>query len=72
MLSAIIAAGAAEAVFTPEDPAETTRALLGMCQSITRWHQPGGPLTLAQVAQRYIGIALLAIDVSPVAISWST
>ncbi len=60
LLTEILETGEREAVFTLDDPAETARALLGMCQSIARWFQPDGPLDPSQLAERYVRIALAA------------
>ncbi|MFD6859362.1 TetR/AcrR family transcriptional regulator [Rhodococcus sp. NPDC060090] len=50
--------GVEAGVFDVDDAEETVRAMLGMLQSIARWYQLDGPLTPAQVADRYIVIAL--------------
>ncbi|NLU63836.1 TetR/AcrR family transcriptional regulator [Rhodococcus sp. HNM0563] len=50
--------GTEAGVFDVDDAEETVRAMLGMLQSIARWYQIDGPLTPAQVADRYIVIAL--------------
>ncbi|MQY27852.1 TetR/AcrR family transcriptional regulator [Nocardia aurantia] len=56
----VLAAGVADGTFATPHPDETARALLGMCQSIARWYQPGGPLDPDELAARYVGIALAA------------
>ncbi|MEE2030746.1 TetR/AcrR family transcriptional regulator [Rhodococcus chondri] len=50
--------GAEQDVFAVDDIDESVRAMLGMFQSIARWYQLDGPLTPAQVADRYTAIAL--------------
>lgn len=57
----IVEDGSASGVFEVEDPAETTRALLGMCQSIPRWYHAEGTLTPAEVARKYVAIALQTV-----------
>lgn len=59
----ILERGVRDSTFTATYPAETARALLGMCQSIARWYQPGGALTPAQLAERYVDIALRTVGV---------
>ncbi|MGW4826344.1 TetR/AcrR family transcriptional regulator [Amycolatopsis japonica] len=65
VLTEVIEAGSAEGVFTVSDPAETSRALLGMCQSIARWYRPGDRLKPADVASRYVDIALQTVGAQP-------
>lgn len=61
ILTGVVETGTREGVFSAADPAETSRALLGMCQSIARWYRPGGRLRHAEVATRYIDIALRTV-----------
>jgi len=58
MMLDLVREGVEQKVFDVDDVEEAVRALLGMLQSIVRWYQLGGPLTPAQVAQRYTVIAL--------------
>ena len=60
LLVGIIENGVRRGFFSTMLPADTARALLGMCQSIARWYRPDGRLTPPEVAGRYIAIALLA------------
>ncbi|WP_234343012.1 TetR/AcrR family transcriptional regulator [Streptomyces fulvoviolaceus] len=50
--------GIEEGVFTTPYPVETVRAILSMCQAVAVWYRPEGPLSEAEVARRYIQIAL--------------
>ncbi|MFF0816276.1 TetR/AcrR family transcriptional regulator [Rhodococcus sp. NPDC003318] len=61
----VVQAGAASGDFTVEDPAETTRALLGMCQSIPRWYHAEGTLSPEEVAAKYVAIAMKTVGVQP-------
>lgn len=61
VLRGIVEAGTEQGVFSPADPVETARALLGMCQSVARWYHPGGPLDAEQLAERYVDIALRTV-----------
>ncbi|EHR50777.1 transcriptional regulator [Saccharomonospora marina XMU15] len=65
LLLGIVQAGVRDGVFTATVPEETARAVLGMCQSIARWYRPDGPLSPADVARRYIDIALLTVGARP-------
>ncbi|MEW2502612.1 TetR/AcrR family transcriptional regulator [Amycolatopsis sp. NPDC047767] len=66
VLTGIIEDGAREGVFTVAHPEETVRAVLGMCQSIARWYQPGGPLKPEELAGRYVDLALRTVGARPV------
>lgn len=57
----IVEDGNARGVFHVIDPAETTRAMLSMCQAIPRWYDPAGPLTPDMVASKYVEIALTMV-----------
>jgi AcrR family transcriptional regulator len=49
-----LARGMAEGVVTEDDPRVLTRALLGLRQSIWYWYEPGGRLTLDDLAVFYV------------------
>ncbi len=57
----IVEEGTATGDFDVDDPAETTRALLGMCQSIPRWYHAEGTLSPEAVAKKYVAIALKTV-----------
>lgn len=61
LLLSIIDEGVAEGYFDVEDTALSARALLGMCQAISGWYQPGGPLSPEALADKYVRIALRAV-----------
>lgn len=65
----IVEDGSKSGVFDVDDPAETTRALLGMCQSIPRWYHAEGTLSPEEVAQKYVAIALKVVGVDTVGTS---
>jgi AcrR family transcriptional regulator len=56
-----VRSGIDQGVFSPKEPTETVRALLGMCQSVARWYSPGGALSQTEVASRYVDIALMTV-----------
>lgn len=64
ILAEIVASGVERGVFTASYPAETARAVLGMCQAIARWYRPGGGLTPAELAGQYVDIALMTVGAS--------
>ncbi|QCQ93686.1 TetR/AcrR family transcriptional regulator [Rhodococcus sp. SGAir0479] len=53
----IVRDGVDAGTFDIEDPAETTRAILGMCQAIPRWYHAEGELGPEAVAAKYAAIA---------------
>ncbi|NLU84870.1 TetR/AcrR family transcriptional regulator [Rhodococcus sp. HNM0569] len=59
----IVRDGSARGVFDVDDPAESTRAILGMCQSIPRWYHAEGTLSPQQVAERYVAITMRIVGV---------
>ena len=52
-LEDLLKAGIAEGVFEDDDPHFTTRVLLGMLGGILDWYRPDGPLTPAEIGERY-------------------
>ncbi len=63
LLATTVGDGVERGLFRVAHPAETTRALLGMLQAIADWYRPDGPLSPAQVAERYVEIALNTVGV---------
>ncbi|MEU3269750.1 TetR/AcrR family transcriptional regulator [Saccharomonospora sp. NPDC006951] len=61
LLAGIVETGAEEGLFGASRPAESARAVLGMCQSIAKWYQPGDALSPEELADRYVDIALSAV-----------
>lgn len=58
VLAEVIGDGVRQGVFAASHPAETGRAILGMCQAIARWYRPGGGLAPDEIARQYVDIAL--------------
>ncbi|RDI14738.1 TetR family transcriptional regulator [Rhodococcus sp. AG1013] len=52
--------------FDVDDPAETTRAILGMCQVIPRWYHAEGMHSPEVVARKYVVIALRMVGATRV------
>ncbi|SFT07835.1 TetR/AcrR family transcriptional regulator [Saccharopolyspora flava] len=65
VLTEVIENGVEKGVFALADPVETSRALLGMCQSVGRWYHPDGPLSPEELAERYVDIALMTVGAHP-------
>jgi AcrR family transcriptional regulator len=64
LMRSVVTRGVEQGVFAVDDPAETTRALLGMLQAIARWYHESGSLTPAEVAQRYVDMSLALLSAS--------
>ncbi|MFD5128893.1 TetR/AcrR family transcriptional regulator [Streptomyces olindensis] len=58
MLRNVVEDGIADGVFHTPHPAEAVRAVVSMCQAVAVWYRPEGPLSEAEVAQRYVALAL--------------
>ena len=50
---ALVEDGIRTGAFASGDAALLTRAILGACNSTTRWYRPGGRLTPARIAETY-------------------
>ncbi|WP_257585309.1 MULTISPECIES: TetR/AcrR family transcriptional regulator [unclassified Streptomyces] len=57
-LRRIVQDGIDDGVFTTPYPKESARAVLSMCQAVAVWYRSDGPLTEAEVARRYVTLAL--------------
>jgi AcrR family transcriptional regulator len=57
MLLASMKEGMDAGVFSVKYPRDTTRALLGMIQTIVNWYRPDGLLSVDELAVRYVDIA---------------
>ncbi|MFJ9707231.1 TetR/AcrR family transcriptional regulator [Streptomyces sp. NPDC101234] len=58
MLRAVVDDGITDGVFHTPYPVEAVRAVVSMCQAVAVWYRPEGPLGEAEVAQRYVELAL--------------
>lgn len=61
ILAGIVEDGVRRGAFAASHPAETARAILGMCQAIARWYRPDGGLTPEEIAEQYVDIALMTV-----------
>jgi AcrR family transcriptional regulator len=65
LLRGVVTRGIDQGVFRVEDPAEATRALLGMVTAVGRWYDASGSLSPQQVAHRYVDLSLALLGVAP-------
>jgi AcrR family transcriptional regulator len=61
-LQEAITDGADRGLFATDVPGECSRAVLSMCQGIASWYRRGGPVGPEAMAQRYVRIALAAVE----------
>ena len=54
----VLAEGVASKLFTCDDPALTTRAILGILNWTITWYRPDGCLTIDQIADQYSNLLL--------------
>jgi AcrR family transcriptional regulator len=60
----IVAAGVREGSFDVEDPQTSALAIVTMCTSVASWFEPSGPLSAADVEDRYVTFALRIVGVA--------
>jgi AcrR family transcriptional regulator len=53
-----LAAGTASGAFHVEDPALAGLAVIDMVNGINVWYRPDGPLSIEEIADRYVGLVL--------------
>lgn len=61
LLLEIVEEGVTQGLFEVDRAPDTSRALLGMCQAVTGWYHADGPLTPAEIADRYVAISLRTV-----------
>ncbi|MGM5068830.1 TetR/AcrR family transcriptional regulator [Rhodococcus qingshengii] len=64
-LEDLIRKGIAEGIFDEQDPHFTTRMLLGMLGGILDWYSESGPLSPAEIAERYTHSSLRIVSRNP-------
>jgi AcrR family transcriptional regulator len=65
MLHDIVADGVKAGQFDTEYPVEAGRAVLTMCNAVGRWYHPHGLMPPAELASRYVSVALGAVGYRP-------
>lgn len=65
-LTAILAEGVERGLFAPEErPTATAFAILSMCDYVTTWFRPGGPLSPQEVADHHTALVLRMVGAWP-------
>lgn len=62
--------GVADGVFLTPYPDEARRAVIAMCNAVAQWFRPDGPLTLDELVDRQVALALTVVEYRPQR-SWS-
>lgn len=65
LLREIIDDGVARGVFATPHPDEAQRAILAMCNAIAQWYQPDGDLSVTDLVERYVHLALTVVEHRP-------
>ncbi|QFG22214.1 TetR/AcrR family transcriptional regulator [Actinomadura sp. WMMB 499] len=65
LLREIIEDGVAGGLFATPYPDEAQRTILAMCNAIAQWYQPSGGLTVTDLVERYIHMALTLVEYRP-------
>lgn len=60
-----VLAGTRDGRFRTAQPEECSRAILSMCQGIASWYSLAGPVPPEEMADRYVAIALAAVEHRP-------
>ncbi|MFD7861918.1 TetR/AcrR family transcriptional regulator [Streptomyces sp. NPDC057682] len=61
----IVERGIAEGVFLTPYPDDARRAVIAMCNAIAQWYRPDGPLTVDELVERYVSLALTLVEYRP-------
>lgn len=64
ILDDIVERGVESGLFWAENPRLTSRAIVTMCTSVSRWFRLDGPLTPAVLAEQYIALAKRTLGMS--------
>ena len=65
-----IDAGVAAGLFLTPYPDEARRAVIATCNAVAQWFRPDGPLSLDELVDRHVAIALTIVEYRPQR-SWS-
>lgn len=61
----VIAAGVKRGEFTTPYPDDARRGIIAMCNAISHWWRPEGPLTVEALVERYVALALTLVEYRP-------
>lgn len=61
----VVRDGVQRGAFTAEDPHLAVRAILDMASSVSSWYRAGGGMSGAEIADRYVALALALVGALP-------
>lgn len=61
----VIEEGVAEGIFLTPYPDDARRAVIAMCNAIAQWYSPDGPVTVDELVERYVSLALTVVEYRP-------
>jgi AcrR family transcriptional regulator len=67
MFSDVVEAGLASGAFRTPYPEDARRAVIAMCNAVGEWYDPRGALSVDEIAQRYVTLALTVLECRPAA-----
>ncbi|MEV0012018.1 TetR/AcrR family transcriptional regulator [Streptomyces sp. NPDC051840] len=62
---AVIERGVAEGIFLTPYPDDSRRAVIAMCNAVAQWYRPGGEITVDDLIERYVSLALTVVEYRP-------
>ncbi|MFJ6212568.1 TetR family transcriptional regulator [Streptomyces sp. NPDC092296] len=65
MFQQVVDDGCARGVFRTPHPADARRAVLAMCNAVSQWYRPEGELTVDDLVERYVSLALTLVEYRP-------
>ncbi|MGW4029466.1 TetR/AcrR family transcriptional regulator [Streptomyces sp. NPDC004838] len=61
----VVDQGVKEGIFLTPYPDDARRAVIAMCNAIAQWYRPDGPLTVDELVERYVSLALTVVEYRP-------
>ncbi|MDI3406940.1 TetR/AcrR family transcriptional regulator [Streptomyces cavernicola] len=61
----IIERGVQDGLFLTPYPDDARRAVIAMCNAVAQWYEPGGALSEDDLVERYVSLALTAVEYRP-------
>jgi AcrR family transcriptional regulator len=61
----IVEAGVQAGLFHTPYPDDARRGIIAMCNAVSQWYRPDGPLTRDELVERYVYLALTLVEFRP-------
>lgn len=65
MFHQIVDEGVAQGVFRTPHPDDARRGVIAMCNAVAQWYREGGELSVDELAERYVELALVLVEYRP-------